>query len=97
MCLCPELEYFHCAAVLHVTPEVLYDCILRKKGDVPHLKRWKALDLRVSVIPFTGPPFDATELLQLSAGLDVSLKVEKMPPVKCPLDQGLSEAEYERT
>lgn len=91
MCLCPELEYFYCNAMLHVTPEVLHNFILRKNGSgaIPHLKRWKAVDLKVSMIPFTGPPFDDTELLNLSVGLGVSLYVKKMPLIECPLDQGL--------
>ncbi len=68
MCLCPELEFFYCAAVLHVTPKVLYDCVSRKKGDVPHLKRWKVLDLRVSVIPFIGPAFDTHRIAAVIGG-----------------------------
>lgn len=83
------LEYFYCNAILHVTPEILRRFILDKEGILKHFRRWKAVKLRVSVIPFTGPPFDAPELLRLSAGLGVELYVERMPPIERPLDQAL--------
>ena len=47
-CLCPHMDHFRCSSPIFVSPETCHNIINRKKGAIPHLKRWKVLNLCIT-------------------------------------------------
>ncbi len=47
-CLCPHVDHFRCSLPIVISPESCRNIINRKKGSIPHLKRWKVLDLCIT-------------------------------------------------